>query len=785
MSFEDNFDDLPNILKNIESQIQSINKLSNKNKFDDNTNKNPINAIKIMHCNDNITQVENTLSENKKNLNKIMSKSKEEISKNFENFIKKIEEDTNEHIKNIENLKLTEEEKKEEYIKCIEQLDNILSMSESMRDCIEISEENFLNFISKTTSFNSEPITSFLKDKENDLNKNNIYNTLNDTQNNSEKIFNNLKSANVRSYIINSNINELKLNKLKINEFSDFPNIKQILFNTNDKDEFIQNQIKKISINNLSKKDFEYIFNKNIKLKKKDHKNSNSILPKNSESNLLNDLERHKRTQTLPNIFEKDKALDRKLSNNDVSKIIESEFEVIDDNSNQDKKNYLKIEFNYPNIYIKKSDLMDIKLNELFENVNTLKISSCKLAFEFYNIFDNESFNKMSELYLENCNIVNENFLEIIYSIIKNNNLRNNLKCLSFKKNNLSCLYFYKYILDGKIIDSRFENLDMLDLSYNNLNIIDNKSISGLPNIKVIDLSNNNLQFPQDFNTLYEKYDKLLKRKNTIREDNKAAPTTTSNLNEGLFFQIANNTGLLKGNHINTYIKYLIEALPKLNYPLKSINMSGLFYKSSCHNLITSINLNKFQRSLIELDLSFCNITDNEISNLLLNEFRLINIKKINLSNNKLTDELFSLLINNKSYDIYNQLKIIDLSNNNIRLSNKNINIFVKSFDSLKIIIIKNTPAEENINNYIKKIIKRFNEKQNKDKNITELNDLDLLIKGLIENKEDKENYLINNSHIKLKMKNTVDYKFIEAAEKIYPDLFERIKIEYKKLMPN
>ena len=34
-------------------------------------------------------------------------------------------------------------------------------------------------------------------------------------------------------------------------------------------------------------------------------------------------------------------------------------------------------------------------------------------------------------------------------------------------------------------------------------------------------------------------------------------------------------------------------------------------------------------------------------------------------------------------------------------------------------------------------------------------------------------------------MKNTIDYKFIEAAEKIYPDLFERINIEYKKMMPN
>ena len=687
MYLEDKFDDLPNVSKNIESKIKSMTKLSILNKFDDNANKNSMNRINKIHCTDKLSQAEKILSENKNYLKGSISKKKEEISKNFELFIKKIEDDTNEHIKNIENLKLTEEEKKAEYIRCIDQLDNIISLSESMKNCIETSEENFLNFISKATSFNNDSITSFLKDKEDDLNKNNIYNTLNDKKKYSEKIFNNLKSSNVKNYIINSNVNELKLNELKINEHSDLPNVKAILLNTNNKDEYIQNKIKKISINNLSKKDFEYIFNKNIKIKKKDPKNISKILPNISE-NYINDLEINKRTQTMFNILEKEKTLERKYSNKDISKIIDSEFVIIDDLI-EEKMNYLKIEFNYPNISIKNSDLTDIKLNELFANVNTLKISSCQLTFEFYNIFENESFDKMTELYLDNCNIVNENFLEIIYSIIKNNNLRNNLKCLSFKENNISCLFFYKYILDGKIFDYRFENLEMIDLSYNNLNYIDNKSLSGLPNVKVIDLSNNNLHFPQDFSTLYEKYDKLLKKKNSTKEDNRGTAKTTNNSNEGLLFQIANNIGLLKGNHINTYLKYLIEVLPKLNYPLKSINLSGLFYKSSCHNLMTSINLNKFQSSLIELDLSFCNITDNEASNIFLNEFRVLNAKKINLSNNKLTDELF------------------------------------------------------------------------------------------------RENYLINNSNIRLKMKNTVDYKFIKAAEKIYPDLFEKINIEYKIMLPN
>ena len=783
MSLSDNFDDLPNISKNIESKIQSKNKLSLRKDSDEEKNSTLI--TQEINITDNITKVEKNLSENQKNLNNSISKIREEISQNFEKFIKKLEDDTNEHINNIENLKLTEEEKKSEYIKCIEQLDNILTINELMKNCIEISEENLLEFITKLTSFNKDPIISYLTEKKDNLNKNIIYNYLNDTQKNSEKIYNNLKSPDIKNYIINSKTRWLKLKKLKINKYCDFQSLKQILCNITNQEKSSPNEIKEISINNLSKRDFEYIFN-NIRVNK--IKRNPTKLIDNNVFN-LNENEKSKRCQSIIMDYDKIRSKILRFSNKESSKVLDSEFIIIDNNNEEEKTNYSKIEFNFPKIYIKNTNLRDIKLNEIFGNINVLKICSCKLSFDFYNIFHNGVFDKMTELYLDNCNIVNENFYEIIFAIIKNNILRNNLKCLSFKKNNLSSLFFYQYILDGKVYENKFENLEMIDLSYNNLNNIDNKSLSGLPNIKVIDLSNNNLQFPQDFYTLYEKYKKLLQKKATKIED-KANQTSTptdkqEEINKGLLFQIANNIGLLKGNQINTYLKYLIEVLPKLNYPLKSINLSGLFYKSTCHNLISSINLNKFQNSLIELDLSICNITDKEIANLLINEFCIVNIKKMNLSNNKLTDELFSLLIKNKSYDIYNQLKILDLSNNNISLIKKDFKDFVKLFDSLKLIIIKNTPAEQNINNYIKKIIIIFNEIQNNDNNKTALNEIDILIKGLIENKQDKENYLINNNNIKLKMKNTIDYKFIEAAEKIYPDLFERINIEYKKMMPN
>ena len=644
-----------------------------------------------------------------------------------------------------------------------------------MKNCIEISEDNLLNFLKQEISLDKDSISPFLKEKEKDLNKNNIYNYLNDKQYYSEKIYNNINKSSINNYIINSNPNDFKFRKIKINNNSDLSCVKNILLSTNSKDEFFQDQIKQITITNISKEDFNYLFNKKSKIKKKNRHYPSMILENKEDS-------KHEKGSG-------------KLSSNNVRRT-ETEFIIVGEDKN-DESEFIDIEFNYPNIDINNCNLTDIKLNDIFANAKKLKITSCILSNDFYNIFEKNSFINLSELYLDNCNIVNENFTEIIYYIIKNETLRKHLKCISFKNNNLSTASFYKYILDGNIQYNKFDNLEMIDLSYNDIDSIDSKIMGGLPNLKVLDLSNNNFQFPSKFSPFYSRNEKNLKKKKTIKEEsqkmseilekmskNKDTPQEEEKSEVFLFF-ISNNIALLRGNHINTYVKYLIDVLPKIDYPLKNINLSGLFYKSSIHHLIAGINFKKLRNSLMEIDLSNCNITDEEMEILFVSELRVINLKILNIANNKLTDELFSLLVKNKSFDIYNKLKIINLSNNDIKLNKvKDLTNFVKLFDSIKIIIINNTPAENNINNYIKKVVKRFNETQNGDKNKTELNDVDMLIQELLE-KKDKNNYLFNNSNIKLKMKNTIDYKFVEAAQKIYPDLFDKIIIEYKLAGPN
>ena len=98
----------------------------------------------------------------------------------------------------------------------------------------------------------------------------------------------------------------------------------------------------------------------------------------------------------------------------------------------------------------------------------------------------------------------------------------------------------------------------------------------------------------------------------------------------------------------------------------------------------------------------------------------------------------------------------------------------------MKRLIICDTPAEEFINEYIKKKIIRFNEEQNNKKIITQFNKDELIIKDLIENKGKNNDNFGNQSNIKLYMNNCIDFRFVEASKKLYPELFDKIDIKCK-----
>ena len=814
-------DELPNIHENIKSFLENSNPKEQSDELD-------IKQFTEKYCTENIDKVSNTMCENNKNLINSISQKSKEIEGNIDKFMNKLEKETNEHIANIEKFNLSEKEKQEQYLKCIEQLDNIISLSQGLENCIELSEENLLSYLG-TENF-EDPIYSFLYDKEDKLNKSNIYMNINNKQELSEEIYNNNISSNyIKNYVVNPYNENIKLKELKIDDNSDIARIKQLLMNKDDKNQFVQDQIRKISLKNLSKEELLYLFL--YKMKKTLKKNE--IEPK------------------------------KKINN----KKIEEEFQVIEkkkqDNNEEEKEEIFDTYNKFKSISIKNSNVTDIDFREIFPKLETLKLSSCQISYELYDYIEKDRFNNLTEIYLDGCNLVNENFNEIVFQIISKEVLRKNIKLLSAKNNKLNRLDFYQYF-PPEDIKARylFNNLELLDFSYNKLYSFNNMLFYGAPKIKILNLSNNNFQSPKDWLSLmkyYSKYIRNLKEEeqkenesaNKIKEskekneekqikekkpeenksmekeqkenneegnvnkenegfkksntgkikDNSQMQNEINFLHEAKTFAneqiykeeikeekkkedyaifMSGNITLLRDKNMESYLNYLFKILPLVNYPLKSINLSCLFYSSKYHDRLFDINLTNFKNSLTEINLSSCNITDNEMNKLLSNQFFLVNIRKINISNNKITDTIFELLIESKIYDIYHKIKTIDLSSNEIYLNKGNeVKKFVQLFDSIQSLIISNTPAEENINYFIKTSIIKFNEDKNGEQKKTEFDQNELLVKNLIDNKEEKDN-LNNKSHIKLKMKCFIDYKFIEAAQKIYPKLFEKIDIEYK-----
>ena len=651
----------------------------------------------------------------------------------------------------------------------MEELDKISFLSKALENCIEISETNFLKFLEKPIDLNRDNLIEFLIKEEENLKKNNVYDELKDNKEYLEKLYNEANIPYLKNYISQSSLlteENTKLNKLKVNENSDIGNIKEILITLNNKNEIMQDKIQKISLKNISKENLNYIFSQNMK-------NIKKILSQPpSNKNVIKD-----RTYSEIQTF---KSPEQKT------------------NEHPNEENYVKIKYKYPYITCDNCDCSEIKINEIFPELQKLKLKSCQLPFLFIPIEHAEYYQKITELYLENCNLIDENFKEIYYGILNNRHMVDNLIILSFKNNKISVVSVYNYIMEGDRKKYRFDALEFLDLSNNNINYFNINLFESLPNIKVIDFSNNNIQIKDRMKELYS----IEKTRTKIKEKNEEELNRTISLNSqnimsdmfqgetyeqpktinqiALLFQIAGNMVIYRDEELDKYLKFLIKTIPKIDFPLKSFNCSGLFYKKNSHQYLDKIDLLKYRNSLIELDLSLCNLTDTEVSKLLMKEFLLKKLKKINLSNNNLTDDLFKLLIENKSHEIYDKLKEINLSNNQIYLNRiKEVIKFVQLFDCIQKILIYDTPAEEIINNYIKKKIIRFNEEQNNKKISTEFNKDESIIKDLFENNgKSSEDIFGNQSKIKLYLNNNIDYKFIEASKKLYPELFDKVQIK-------
>ena len=357
-----------------------------------------------------------------------------------------------------------------------------------------------------------------------------------------------------------------------------------------------------------------------------------------------------------------------------------------------------------------------IEMNNL-KNLEKFKIKKC---MNLYNTYIYESIltnsNNLKIIKLEYILLTDKSFNEFIIKITKINSLIKSIKYLSFSHNYLSSITL-------KTKKLTFENLEMLDFSSNNIYNFSSNNFRILPRLKILDLSDNNI----NNNLLFEG---ILKSKK-------------NNLINFIAF-MSKNIFLYNVNDNNQkYITYLNTNLPDLDYNLKKINLSFL-YNQYNHEEISKLSFSpSIKISLVKLNLSFCGLKDTYISKFFSNNFDLLNLKNLNLHNNFLSVNFFSLFEDKNKLILIDKLEKIDLSFNSIKCQNKDdlekLNIFIENHKFLKILKLQN-------NNILKifrknEDLKEYNDEINKLVNISEKRNIIIEVQGEIMFSTDNERF--------------------------------------------
>ena len=392
---------------------------------------------------------------------------------------------------------------------------------------------------------------------------------------------------------------------------------------------------------------------------------------------------------------------------------------------------------------------IDADFSGIFPLIKKFTLKNCKIPYE---IASKLNFNYLSELILENLGLIDDNIKSIFNQIKRNNHLKNNLIKISFKNNDISLIDPCQDLEDNKILEKLgLCNLEVLDLSNNKIVFISTKMVNALKSLKLIDLTNNSIVFPSG----YSSYIDAAKKKNFL-------------------VLLTKNYALLNNSYKEDYVNYLTNIMDKIDYDFISISLVNL-YIGKCYEKMMKLNLSKFSQSLIELDISYGNINDNDLNNLLKGNLALHNLKNLNLAKNKLTDKLLDIFVENNFQKEFPQLKILNLSGNKLGFKVAiNYQNFFEKFISLKLFIVKNTPFELSINNYTRTLINRYYEMERKKEYKTEFTKEDFEIQKIINN----DNYLIKKTNVTIYLIDTNNYKYVSKIKKYFPDILQRINFE-------
>ena len=450
-------------------------------------------------------------------------------------------------------------------------------------------------------------------------------------------------------------------------------------------------------------------------------------------------------------IAEKDEKILKINCNSDINKIQrkleKSNYEkiIIKELSSDSFNAIFKTDENkeYKDIIIKKSNIENYDLS-LLKDVNKLKIKKCQILFDS-NLFN---FRTIKELYLEGLNLINENLNMIIQELKPN---IDNLKIFSIKSNNISKL---NLSIDK---DTIYNTLEFLNASNNKISKFSENMFNILPNIKTIDLTNNNINF-------------ISRYKNILNISK----------NKSCVILLAKNPGIIKEKNREEYCNYLKEILTEKlndNSHIKYLNLEGLFIAKT-YPILSEINFASVDISCLNnLNLSHNNLNDEDFIKLIGNNKTFFSkVKKLVLCSNYITEEGINSLINNENGEysnVFNNLRKLDLSGNPIKFSDLNqFKNMINFFPNLKTLLLKYTPFEKDYNNYLK--IKTGNKIEKEKK---EFSEIDAQFEEIFE--KDK---FFKERKLTIKMMNANGYNCFNLVRKYFPYLLSNIKLETKFL---
>ena len=421
----------------------------------------------------------------------------------------------------------------------------------------------------------------------------------------------------------------------------------------------------------------------------------------------------------------------------------------LDKKEGKEESNEIKEEISLEEIIFNNCQI-DIDYSSIFPLIKKFTIKNCKIP---YDISQNLNFNFLTNLVLENLGLNDDNFQNLFMIIKSNKYLKNNLKLISLKNNNIGLVDPCKGLDSDKIEQGLgLANLEIFNLSNNKIFFITFEMVNALKNIKLIDLTNNGLVFPTRYSTFLSARKKIL-----------------------FLVLLTKNYALLNDNNKEEYINYLFDVIPKINYEFKSLSFINL-YVGKFYEKMKTLNLSKFNNSLIELDISYGNINDKDLSALLKGNLNLSNLKILNLSKNKLTEKIIDIFAEN-FMEQFSKLKYLYLSGNKLTFKKAaNYQNFFEKFKSLKLFEVKNTPFELSLNNYTRTIINRYYENERYKTYKTNFSSEDLEMEKIAQNNK----YLLTKTNVTISIFDVNNYKYVSKIKKFYPEILERINFETK-----